>query len=171
MKRLILAAAVTTAVIAALTVPTAAWADTSIVGVGGCAAQGGHVDRPAGTEIVVRLGDSFRYRGLGVDFLGAQSTNISVNGGSPVNVSGQYGDLVFVTLTTDLGAVYSELESQILYPTGVTLAVGESMTFHLVQTLAHRVPDYSISESGEWSQVFFDGPGTYVDVTCTVTGI
>jgi len=57
--RLIRYVAVTVAFVvaaAALALPSAAWADTSQVNALGCYLAGRQVERPAGTEIVVRQG-------------------------------------------------------------------------------------------------------------------
>ena len=167
-KRGFIVAAATMAA-AGLVVPTAAWADTTQVGAALCG-DGGHISVPAGTEIVVRQGISFRRRGTGVEYLGtAQTTLISVNDGTPVDVSDRFEPLVFEPVTTDLGVVVWVWRSRVLYPTGISLAPGESLTFHFLQTLSRPVPDWVFDDTGLWT-FQFDGPGVFEDVTCTVTG-
>jgi hypothetical protein len=158
MKRLLLVAIATAA--AVLAVPAAAWADTSEVSAAGCLAQGGHVYRPAGTEIVVRQGFFFKNIGLTKDFILDQSTTVSVNGGTAVDVSAQY---LSPFVESDFWF------TRVFYPTGVTLATGESMTFQMVVTLSHVSVDGVSFENGEFGKpVFFNG--RFFDVTCTVTG-
>ena len=167
-KRMLLIAGATLAA-AAFVVP-AALADTTEVGAALCG-DGGHVSVPAGTEVVVRQGISFRRYGTGVEYLGsAQTTLISVNDGTPVDVSDRFEPLVFQSVTTDLGAVVWVWRSRVLYPTGISLAPGESLTFHFLQTLSRPVPDWVFDDTGQWT-FQFDGPGVFEDVTCTVTGL
>jgi hypothetical protein len=59
-----------------------------------------------------------------------------------------------------------------MYPTGTTLAAGQSMTFHLVVSLSHVILDGVSFENGESGKPLFSGPGSAVDLgTCTVTGV
>lgn len=74
-------------VTAALAVPTAAWAYGSEVSAYGCYANGGQVTQPAGTEIVVRQGWAATTKHYDLDFIHAQQTFVSVNGGGPIDLS------------------------------------------------------------------------------------
>jgi hypothetical protein len=160
MRRLL--AIALTSVLTALVVPTSALADTSEVSAQGCQNQGAHVFRPAGTEIVVRQGLIFKSQGLTNDFLQAQSSALSVNGGTAIDVSG------FYSRPTEVSGVWSTV---LRFPTGITLASGESMTFHLVISLSHAIVDGITFENGESGKPVFYGPGVTFDLgTCTVTG-
>jgi hypothetical protein len=50
--------------------------------------------------------------------------------------------------------------TDVFYPTGIMLGPGQSLTFHFVISLRHRVFD----------GFSYSGPGAIVDSTCTVTG-
>jgi hypothetical protein len=54
----------------------------------------GHVTRPAGSTIVIRQGFSDQPRGVLVDFLGGQTTLLSVNDAQMVDVSDQWSEPV-----------------------------------------------------------------------------
>jgi len=135
----------------ALAVPTAAWAYGSDVGAYGCSTNGGQVTRPAGTEIVVRQGWVTATRSQSVDFIHAQRTTVSVNGSSSVDLSDDW-----TTPRTDVQG----WRTDVFYPTGIVLGPGQSLTFHFVISLKHRVFD----------GFSYAGPGAIVDSTCTVTG-
>jgi hypothetical protein len=137
---------------AALAVPTAAWAYGSDVGAYGCYANGGQVTRPAGTEIVVRQGWVTATDGQNRQFINAQKTTISVNSGPTIDVSRDW--------TTPRQLSDGTWRTDVFYPTGIVLSPGESLTFHFVISVRHRVFD----------GVSYGGPGTIVDSTCTVTG-
>lgn len=144
---------------------TASAAD-SIVGAGGCIlGQGGHVTRPAGSTITIRSGYSESNRGILSNFLGTQSTSISVNGGQPVDLSDAYSE---PTLQPD-----GTWASFIIYPTGMLLAnPGDSLTFSVVVSLAHRLAEplyaYDFYTPGP---PLLSGPGTVFSGTCTVTAV
>ena len=166
----LIAAAIAAVSMAAL-LPSTAQADPVQVGAALCGGQGGQATVPAGSEVVVRQVISFRFRGTGVDYLdSAQMTQVSVNGGAPVDVSRDFAPLARTPVTTDLGVVVWVWRSQVLYPTGITLGAGQQLTFRFVQTLSRGVPDWVFSDTGAWS-FQFDGPGVFEDVTCTVTGV
>jgi hypothetical protein len=136
---------------AALAVPTAAWAYGSEVSAYGCYTNGGEVNRPAGTEIVVRQGWATVTQGESVDFIRAQRTTVSVNSGPVVDLS---RDWATPLVNGDFWTTY------VFYPTGIVLGPGQSLTFHYVTTIKHRIYD----------GVSFTEPGTVIDSTCTVTG-
>lgn len=148
--------------IALLTVPSPPAA--SVVNAFGCHLNGGQVSRPAGTEIVVRQGWSAKTHGLAMDFVQAQTTTVSVNGGAPVEISDGYSRPEFIAGSP------SDWVTRVEYPTGEVLAPGESMTFRFVWSVSHRIHDGLLFENGEFGKPLFGGPGTLLDVTCTVRG-
>ena len=148
---------------ALFTTSMAAAADQSVVGAYGCFLQGGHVYRPADTSIVARFGWAAKNRGLVQEYLNSQATTFAVNGGQPVDVSGSYGAIDAYEPGGFVSWAY--------YDTGIVLAPGESMTFHTVVSLAHRSLDGVVFEDGEKGRPLFYGPGTLLDVDCTVTGV
>jgi hypothetical protein len=142
---------------------TAVAADQSVVGAYGCFLQGGHVYRPAGTSIVARFGWAAKTRGLVQDYLSAQTTTFSVNGSASADVSGSYSAVDEYEPGGFVTWVY--------YDTGIVLAPGESMTFHTELSVAHRLLDGVVFENGEKGRPLFGGPGTLLDIDCTVTGV
>jgi hypothetical protein len=69
-----------------------------------------------------------------------------------VDVSGSY--------TEPNGSKADGWRTDVYYPTGVVLEPGESMTFHYVVSVSHRVFDGQT----------LSGTGTIIDLSCTVTG-
>jgi hypothetical protein len=120
-------------VTAALAVPTAAWAYGSEVSAYGCYANGGQVTRPAGTEIVVRQGWAATTKHHDLDFIHAQQTTVSINGGAAIDLSRDW--------TTPREYSPSNWITYVFYPTGIVLGTGESMTFHYVTGLKRQVFD------------------------------
>jgi hypothetical protein len=144
--------------VAAVLASSTAAAD-SVVGATNCLlVNGGQVTRPAGSTIVVRNGFATKNYGIDVNFLNAQTTTLSVNGGPAVDISGSYGA---PTQVSD-----GSWRSDAFYATGVTLAnPGDTMTFTISVSVSHRVADVQ-SEPG---QPLFGGPGVIFSGTCTVT--
>ena len=136
---------------AALAMPTAAWAYGSDVSAYGCYVNGGQVTRLAGTEIVVRQGWIAAKRSQTLDFIRAQQTTVSPNGGPTIDLSGDW---------TSPRPDAQGWRTDVFYPTGIVLGPGQSLTFHFVLSVKHRVFD----------GLTYGGPGTIVDSTCTVTG-
>jgi hypothetical protein len=159
MRKLVLVA---TALVALVASSAASATDTSIVGPGCILANGGHVTRPAGTDIVVRVGWVAKTPGLVQDFLGAQTTTVAVNDGPAVDLSGGYG------APEPSGADWASFTYD---DTGVVLAPGESLTFDLTLDVSHRVTDGLLFANGSFGAPLFGGPGALVDGTCTVTGV
>jgi len=155
-----IATALAVTAIAAAFASSAAAAD-SVVGAPGCLlGNGGQVTRPAGSTIVVRNGFATKTYGLGVNFLNAETTTISVNGGPAVDISSLYGA---PTQESD-----GSWESNAFYATGVNLAnPGDTMTFTISVSLAHRFADVQL----EPGQPLFGGPGVIFSGTCTVTAV
>lgn len=135
----------------------------AIVNAFGCAViRDGHVTRPAGSTIHIVQGWAAKNRGLLLDYLQAQTTTISIDGGTPVDVSQAYA-----SPTQEGGGQY---EALLTYPTGRTLAVGESMSFVLVITLSHQLQDGFTLEDETTHRPLFFGPGAAFEFACTVTG-
>jgi hypothetical protein len=150
------------AALALVATSSATAADQSVVGAYGCFLQGGHVYAPAGTEIVVRFGWAAKNRGLVQDFLNDQTTTVSMNGGEPVDVSGSYGDVI----THPAGAA-----SYVHHGTGVSLAPGESLTFHLKTAISHPLLDGVVFADGDSGRPLLGETGTLFETDCTVTGV
>jgi len=142
--------------------PTTAAAGTpTIVGAVHCVMSGGHVTRAAGSQIVVAVGWVAKTQGLVQDFLNAQTTTVSVNGGVPVDVSGGY--IPIFPLGTDFA-------TRVFYDTGITLGVGDSLRFEVAMSMSHRMLDGLTFASDENDKPLFFGPGVAFVFPCTVTG-
>jgi hypothetical protein len=139
-------------VTAALAAPTAAWAYGSEVSAYGCYTSGGQVTRPAGTEIVVRQGWAATTKHYDLDFIHAQQTFVSVNGGGPIDLSDDW--------TTPRPYSPDSWVTYVFYPTGIVLGPGQSMTFHYVTSLKRTVFDGT----------GYAGRGPVIESNCTVTG-
>jgi hypothetical protein len=124
--------------------------------------QGGHLTVPAGSTITIRQGVAEQTRGILTDYLNAQTTSISVNGTTvdvsddwpaPVSFGPQGGSVTFIT-----------------YPTGITLAAGDSLTVVWVTTLDHAVPEvFNPAAGGPSGMPAFNAAS--VTYTCTVTAV
>jgi hypothetical protein len=53
-------------------------------------AGGGRITEPAGSTIAIRFGDGEVNLGMLQDFLAAQTTTLTLNGGAPIDVSSLY---------------------------------------------------------------------------------
>ena len=123
----------------------------------------GHVTRPAGSEIVIRQGYASTAIGGVYAFVKAQTTILSVNDGRMVDVSDTWSN-------PEPLAGFAGV-TRVTYPTGVTIAAGESMRFTFAQVIDRPLTDPSD----------YDGDGTLdpprpfkglaFGGTCTVTGI
>ena len=134
-------------------------ADSTVaVGATRCALDGGAATVAAGSAVTVRGGWAAATRGLVEDFLHAQQTTISVNGGPAVDISGSYQ------------AASGNWRTDVFYPTGITLATGESLIFTLRVTTSHRLHDGLVFEDGTSGKPRFAEAGILFAVTCTVTG-
>jgi hypothetical protein len=157
-KRLVVAALA--AVVLGGTASTAAAAD-AIVHPSTCAAQGGQATVPAGSTLVVRQGLAEQTRGNLTAFLNAQTTTLTINGGAPIDLSGGYES------PTAAGGGYV---SFVNYPTGMTLAAGQSATFAFTISLSHPVPEvFNPAAGGDAGEPVFNSGST--TVTCTVTAV
>jgi hypothetical protein len=172
MKRPLLTAVATTALAAgllAVSATPAIAADTTI-STGTCVlVSGGQVTVPAGSTIFVRYGDADVSRGMVTDWLQAQTTTLTLNGGVPIDVSGLFGP------PTQRPA--GDWVSVLSYPTGITLTnPGDSLTFTVTTTLSHLFAEEFNGPVGfeagyEPGPPFFSGPGVYFTGTCTVTAV
>jgi hypothetical protein len=156
MRKLICVAVAALAV--AIPAATAA-ADTSttVVGVAPCVfAENGSATAPAGSEITFRLGWGARSSGLVLAFLRDETTTAAVDGTPIANPESYWGPIERASVGTDS-------VSQWVYPTDITLGVGESVTLTMDVTLAHPLSDgYTVAPAGS----IFGGHNT-----CTVTGV
>jgi hypothetical protein len=154
-------AATVAAVGAAAALAGSAAAADSVVGASNCLlANGGQVTRPAGSTIVVRNGFSTKSYGLGINFLGTETTRLSVNGGPAVDISQLYGAPV---QQSD-----GSWRSDAFYGTGVTLAhPGDTMTFAISVSVSHLIADVQ----AEPGKPLLSGPGVIFSGTCTVTAV
>jgi hypothetical protein len=125
----------------------------------GCSLHGGHTTVAAGTPLQARGGWAGKNRGLVQDFLGAQSTSLSVDGGSAVDMA--YGPI------TQGGPDDWGVRFAYGLP---ALAAGRSMTVVESLSLSHPVPDGVTFQSDDDSKPFFWGPGTLV-WACTLTAV
>jgi hypothetical protein len=164
--KLFVASALSVVVALAVGASAAQAADVT-VGVGACAEAGG-VTVPAGSTIIARFRDFEVNRGVATDYLEAQQTLLSVNGGPAIDISDSYGG------PTQLPN--GEWYVQALYPTGVTLAnAGDSMTMTVVVSFS-RVFAEEVNGPVGFSLGFSPGPPfitvpgqIYFTATCTVT--
>jgi hypothetical protein len=168
MKRLLLTAVATVALATAMlmTGVTPASAADVTINAAGC---GGHVTVPAGSTITVRFSDGEVTRGMLTDWLQAQTTTLTVNGGAPIDVSSLYS----APIQRPRGDWFSFLT----YPTGITLAnPGDSMTFTVTATLSHLFAEVfngplAFELGFEPGPPTFSGPGIFATGTCTVTAV
>ena len=61
--------------------------------------------------------------------------------------------------------------TRVFKPTGITLNVGESMTFVLTIELAHQIHDGFTFEDQDNNKKLFFGPGVAFQFPCTITGV
>jgi hypothetical protein len=131
-----------------------------------CAEAGGQWTIPAGTEVQVRLGWLVRNRGLATDFIHAQRTSISVNGGSAVDISGLWSTPEPLNVDP-YGTIWFTVVS---YDTGIVLEQGETMHFQFVLAEQHLLLDLLTFENGVAGQPVLFQPAVYT-YDCTVTGM
>jgi hypothetical protein len=167
MKRRILFVLGCIGVALALTAASASAADVTL-GAGSCFfAGGGKITEPAGSTITIRFGDSEVNRGMLEDFLHAQSTTLTLNGGSPIDVSSIFGPP-----TQEANGTW---QSTWTYPTGITLAnAGDTLTFTITVTFSHVIAEETNGPVGLGlgfppGPPIFSAPGVYFAGSCTVT--
>jgi hypothetical protein len=60
--------------------------------------------------------------------------------------------------------------TRVFQPTGVTVGIGETMTFSIVMELAHQLHDGFTFEDADSHKKLFFGPGVAFEFPCTVVG-
>ena len=152
----------TCAVAAGIAASTAAAANVNVNPFPCQVFQGGATTVPAGSTITIRSGISEQTLGIMKAYLNAQTTTISINGAT-ADVSNAWSDPV--NQGPGLGWL-----SVVTYPTGITLAAGQSLVVVWTTTLAHPVPEvFNPAAGGPAGQpAFNDAPVTF---TCTVTAV
>jgi len=157
--------AVAAAMVAAAFMAATANAADVRVGAGACGLHNGQATVPAGSTVTVRSGEGEVNRGNLVSFLNAQTTTVSVNGGSSVDYSASY---TAPEQRAD-GAWISVFDA----PTGVTLAnPGDTMRFILQVTLSRPLAEVTNGFPGyEPGKPIISAAGIYEFVDCTVTAV
>ena len=148
---------------ALLALPAAARAQTAVVPAFPCAVIfGGQWTVPAGSDVVVAQRWEAKNRGLVQTFLNAQTTTLSINGGTALDISGEY-----VPISAAPGGTYF---TRVAHDTGITLGAGDSLTFKVVISFSHRVLDgFTLADETSQRPLFF-GPGVTFEFPCEVTG-
>jgi hypothetical protein len=130
-------------------------------------AGGGQISEPAGSTITVSFADDEVNLGVLQNFLQMQTTTLTINGGTPIDVSSRYG-----APTQEPNGAW---RSTWTYPTGITLAnPGDAMTFTITSKLSRLFAEETNGPVG-FSLGFLPGPpiftpaGIYFTGTCTVT--
>lgn len=134
----------------------------TLVNAYGCiVGNGGHVTRPAGSEIVI--GQSYASNAIGgvYSFRKAQTTIVSVNDAPMIDVSGGWGD---PEPLAGFAAV-----TRMTSPTGVTIAAGESMRFTFALIWDRPLTDPSDYDGDGRIDPLTVGKGLSFGGTCTVT--
>ena len=108
---------------------------------------------------MLRLGWAAKNRGLVQNFLQAQTTRISINGGAPVDLSNSYGSIE--TLPGDGFA------TRVRHDSGVTLSAGESLQVDGTLAVNHVVPEGLLDETTH-RQIFFR-PEDALTIQCRIT--
>jgi hypothetical protein len=128
-----------------------------------CVDAGGATTVPAGSQIVLVFGWKAKNHGLVQAFINAQTTTISLNNGTPINVSGSYSAIEPLPPGVEpLGGSISRVR----YDTGVTLSAGESLQVDGTVVVSHRVID--LFEEDTNRPVFFE-PGDQQSFSCLIT--
>ena len=135
-------------------------AEQSVVDVFPCTfGEGGESTVPAGSRVVLALGWAAKNRGLVQNFLQAQTTTISIDGGAPVDLSDAYSA---IEPLPDGG-----FATRIRHDTGVTLSVGESLQVGGTLAVSHPVPEGLLDEATH-RQIFFR-PEDALTIDCRIT--
>jgi hypothetical protein len=156
--RLILVVSLTAAALAGVQLARASSA-ADFFNVYGCSLHGGQVSVASGTSLQARGGWAGKNRGLVQDFVGSQTTSLSVDDRPAVETT--YGPI-----TQD-----GQDDWGVRFAYGLpALAAGQSMTVVESLSLSHAVPDGLTFQSDDGSKPYFWGPGTIV-WACTVTAV
>jgi hypothetical protein len=147
---------------AVLIAPTQARAQTAVVPAFPCAVIfGGQWTVPAGSDVVVSQRWEAKNQGLVQGFLNAQTTTLALNGGAPVDISGEYLPVAAAPTGTHF--------TRVAHDTGITLDTGDRLTFNLVLSFSHRVLDGFTLADETSHQLLFFGPGDAFEFSCEVT--
>jgi hypothetical protein len=115
-------------------------AEESIVELFPCTyGEGGEWTVPAGSRVVLMLGWGAKNRGLVQNFLQAQTTTISIDGGAPADIRNSYSAI-------EQRPEEGDFVARIHHDTGVTLSSGESLQVDGMVAVSHVVPDGVIDE-------------------------
>lgn len=149
---------------AALFAPVAQAGTVIISPLFGCAGGTRHV--PAGSDITLRQGWAALNRGLTHAFEVAETTTLTIDGVARADAD----DDVYRTLVERPDGSWA---SSWIYPTGITLAAGESFTFVYDSLVSHRIHDGVTKADDHDQSPFFWGPGSIFGgpITCTVTAV
>src|SRR5215218_7620729 len=154
------------AVTLALIATSTASAATVRVNAFNCISAGGQWTVPAGSGVLITHAVFARTLGLTRAFVNGQATTITI-GASVIDTTSYWSASEPLTIEP-YGDVWL---TRMIYPTGTTLAAGETMTFRLIQSSAHTYIDGLIFDNGAGGRPTHYGPGTDIDATCTVTGV
>jgi hypothetical protein len=129
----------------------------------GC--PGGTRTVPAGSTIVISIGQATSTRGLAQDYMNDVTTLLSVNGAPIVDADALYrtGPIEFPD---------GSWQTRFTYPTGITLSSGQSLTFSYDEVLAHQFHDGFMTDTEhQGDRPLFGGPGSIFGgpLSCTVT--
>ena len=133
-----------------------------------CAA-GSHVAyRPAGSTIVIRSRYAEPTLGTLTNFIAAQTTTLSINGGAAIDGTNLYSAPFFVP--DFAGTSNGVWEAGFDTPTGITLTnPGDSLTFHVRLAVSRPVAEVlNPADGGPAEKPGIIGPGTVIDGDCTV---
>ena len=148
---------------ALLALPAGARGQTAVVPAFPCAVIfGGQWTVPAGSDVVVAQRWEAKNTGLVQAFLNAQTTTLAVNGGAPLDISSEY-----VPISAAQDGTYF---TRVAHDTGITLGVGERLSFNVVISFSYRVIDgFTLADETSHRPLFF-GPGVAFEFPCEVTG-
>jgi hypothetical protein len=110
--------------------------------------------------VVLALGCAAKNRGLMQNFLQAQTTTISIDGGARVDLSDSYSAIEPLP-----GGGFA---TRLRHDTGVTLSAGESSQVDGRLAVSHVVPDGVVDETTR-RQIFFR-PEDALSIDCRITG-
>lgn len=123
--------------------------------------QGGNMTVPEGSTITIRQGASEQTRGILTAFINAQTTTITINGAT-VDVTDAW--------PTPQQTPAGDYTSIITYPTGITLAAGDSLSVVWLTTVSNPLPEvFNPAAGGEPGMPpISSAPSMF---TCTVTAV
>jgi len=127
-----------------------------------CSVHGGNVTVPAGSTVVIVQGFSEQTLGILTAWLNDQTTTLSVNTGATVDLTGGW--------SSPVQAPDGSWVSFVSYPTGITLAAGDSMTVAFTISVTHVLPEvFNPAADGPAGKPVLNAGST--TFSCTVTGV